>query len=110
MIKVEVNNKELETVKNILSEFNLPPENALAFSGTDSEIHELMETIRIDSEGHSYFFVKKEKDLTILISIVKIKNIGIVFEKVKERIQFNHVNTSISQKSNFSPTGITFGG
>jgi hypothetical protein len=109
MIKPENDNKDLESVKKFLSGAGISPDNAIAYSGPVSEIEILKESIRKETKGHCYFFSKKENNITHLIALVKIQNIGQVFEKTIEKIKFNHINTSVSHQSDFNPQGISFG-
>jgi hypothetical protein len=109
MIKPENDSKDLGSVKKFLSGAGISPDHALAYSGPNSEIEILKESIREETKGHCYFFSKQENNVTHLIALVKIQNIGDVFEKIIEKMKFNHINTSVSHESSFSPKGISFG-
>ena len=84
---------DLQEVQTILKKHKLPPENAVEFFMKPEILEEVKEGIRIETEGHCYFFTRPEKDMIHLIAIVNIDNIADIFEQAQGMQAKNEVES-----------------
>lgn len=78
---------DLKDVQKILKKNKLPPDNAVEFFMTPEILEEVKEQIRIETEGHCYFYTRDEsvdeKKMIHLIALINIENIADICEQVQ---------------------------